>query len=73
MPFRNTSQADKGHAGRGTPADLAASRSRLDCAIIASVLAVGLLNLLVMTGQLSATPAHAAAPASAPACGAPLA
>ncbi|MDE8653073.1 hypothetical protein [Novosphingobium album (ex Liu et al. 2023)] len=44
-------------------------RSKLDCAILASVLAMGTLNLLVMTDQLGATKAHAAAPA----CGVKLA
>jgi hypothetical protein len=43
-------------------------RSKLDCAILASVLAMGAMNLLVMSDQLGATTAHAA-----PACGVKLA
>lgn len=64
MLFRNTSPTGPEHRS-----DACAPRSKLDCAIIASVLTVGVLNLLVMTGQLAVTPAHAATPA----CGAPLA
>lgn len=37
-------------------------RSKLDWAIIASVLAMGTLNLIVMSDQLGPTKAYAAAP-----------
>lgn len=43
-------------------------RSKLDWAIIASVLAMGTLNLIVMSDQLGGGKAYAAAPV----CGAPL-
>jgi hypothetical protein len=43
-------------------------RSKLDWAIIASVLAMGTLNLAVMSDQWGATKAYAAAPV----CGVPL-
>lgn len=43
-------------------------RSKLDWAIVASVLAMGTLNLVVMSDQLGATKAYAAAPV----CGVPL-
>lgn len=43
-------------------------RSKLDWAIIASVLAMGTLNLVVMSDQFGATTAYAAAPV----CGVPL-
>ena len=44
------------------PATDKADRSRLDAAIIASVLAMGALNLLVMAGQVAPARAYAAAP-----------
>lgn len=37
-------------------------RSRLDAAIIASVLAMGALNLVVMAGQIAPARAYAATP-----------
>lgn len=43
-------------------------RSKLDWAIVASVIAMGTLNLAVMSDQLGATKAYAAAPV----CGVPL-
>ncbi|HKU09280.1 MAG TPA: hypothetical protein VJR30_24700 [Bradyrhizobium sp.] len=43
-------------------------RSKLDWAIIASVLAMGTLNLVVMSDQFGAARAHAAAAV----CGVPL-
>jgi len=49
----------------GTP-----RRSRLDAAILVSVLAMGLLNVLVITGGIGVTSAHAAVATS---CEAPLA
>ncbi|KPH67380.1 MAG: hypothetical protein E2586_13320 [Novosphingobium sp.] len=53
-------QASFQQAGSGT-------RSKLDWAVIAAVLAMGTLNLAVMSDQF-ATKAHAAAPI----CGVPL-
>lgn len=44
------------------------ARNKLDWAIVASILAMGTLNLVVMSDQLGATKAYAAAPA----CGVPL-
>lgn len=55
--------------GQSSEAALRSPRTRLDCAIIASVLAMGTLNLLVMSDQIGPTKAYAAAPV----CGAPLA
>jgi hypothetical protein len=43
-------------------------RSKLDWAIVASVIAMGLLNLAAMSHQVGATKAYAAAPV----CGIPL-
>jgi len=51
MLFRNEAPA-----GSDTPG------TRLDAAIIASVLAMGALNLLVMAGQLGPSKAYAASP-----------
>jgi hypothetical protein len=68
MFFRSTKQDHDGHdnAAGGT-------RSKLDVAIIASVLAMGTLNLMVMTDQFGATKAYAAESCSKPVVSAPLA
>jgi hypothetical protein len=44
------------------PADSSTGRTRLDAAIIASVLAMGALNLFVMADQIGPARAYAAAP-----------
>jgi hypothetical protein len=44
------------------PATNKADRTRLDAAIIASVLAMGALNLLVLAGQIGPSKAYAAVP-----------
>ncbi len=46
------------------------ARTKLDWAIIISMLAMGAFNLLVMADQFGATKAYAATP---PVCGVPLA
>ena len=61
MPLRT---ANTEPAPRSTMA-----RTKLDWAIIISLMAMAALNLIVMAGQFGATKAYAAAPA----CGAPLA
>jgi len=48
------------------------ARTRLDWAIIASLLAMGALNLYVMADQFGPAKAHAAS-VRTPSCGAPLA
>lgn len=64
MPPRSVSPAPTDRPVRATLA-----RTRLDWAIIVSLLAMGALNLFVMADQLGATRAYAAAPV----CGVPLA
>lgn len=44
------------------PTDNKAGRSRLDAAILASVLAMGALNLLVLADQIGPAKAYAAVP-----------
>jgi len=62
MLFRNTAPADDGTA-----------RSKLDSAIVVSVLAMAALNLLVMTDQLAPAKAYAAAPCNCAVAGVTLA
>ena len=57
------------NASSQTPVRSTLARTKLDWAIIISMLAMGAFNLLVMADQFGATKAYAAAPA----CGAPLA
>lgn len=64
MPLRavQTEPADR-------PVRSTMARTKLDWAIIVSLLAMAAFNLIVMAGQFGATKAYAAAPA----CGVPLA
>lgn len=64
---RNTSKI-----GRSTIGQSALARTKLDWAIIASLLAMGALNLYVMADQFGPTKAYAA-PVRSHSCGAPLA
>lgn len=45
-----------------TPASSQPSRTKLDSAIVASILAMGALNLLVLVDQVSPAKAYAASP-----------
>lgn len=59
---------------RSTPVRSTMARTKLDWAIIASLLAMGALNLVALADKVAVPEAHAAAlHAPARACGAPLA
>ncbi|MGE4304492.1 MAG: hypothetical protein AB7E24_10735 [Novosphingobium sp.] len=58
------------NASSQTPVRSTLARTKLDWAIIISMLAMGAFNLLVMADQFGATKAYAATP---PVCGVPLA
>ncbi|MEW9855395.1 hypothetical protein [Novosphingobium sp. M1R2S20] len=45
-----------------TPASTKTERTKLDAAIVASILAMGALNLLVLVDQISPAKAYAASP-----------
>ncbi|MYM00175.1 hypothetical protein GR702_20695 [Novosphingobium sp. FGD1] len=60
------------HGAAPVPAANGAFRSRLDWAIIVSLLSMGALNLYVMADQFGPAKAYAA-PVKTHACGAPLA
>ncbi|MCT2398850.1 hypothetical protein [Novosphingobium mangrovi (ex Huang et al. 2023)] len=64
MPARNASTEPTSRPMRSNLA-----RTKLDWAIIVSLLAMGAFNLLVMADKFGTTAAHAAAPI----CGIPLA
>ncbi|EJL23606.1 hypothetical protein [Novosphingobium sp. AP12] len=74
MPSSTASTAP--HQGlapaRSVPQRSTLARTKLDWAIIASLLAMGALNLYVMADQFGPTKAYAA-PVKTHACGAPLA
>ncbi|MGF7152314.1 hypothetical protein [Novosphingobium gossypii] len=68
--------ADNQGQGRSTTAPVRSTmaRTKLDWAIIASLLAMGALNLVALADKIAVPEAHAAAiHAPARACGAPLA